>query len=49
MKRNRQYCCSLYADKEIYRNEMFDSFNEAKEARIMAIKDFNCGNNMKGE
>lgn len=41
MKRNKQYCCSLYTDKEIYRNEAFDSFNEAKEAGIMAIKDFN--------
>lgn len=41
MKKNKKYCCSLYADKEIYMNEMFNSFNEAKEAGIMAIKDFN--------
>lgn len=41
MKKEKRYCCSLCNDKEIYSNQMFDSFEEAKQIGINILKDFN--------
>lgn len=41
MNKKKKYCCSLDCGKEIYYNNMFDTFDEAKQAGMEAIKDFN--------
>lgn len=41
MKKEKRYCCSLCNDKEIYNNQMFDNFEEAKQIGINILKDFN--------
>lgn len=41
MKENKFYCCSIYDDKEIYYNKMFDSYEDAFKAGLETIKEFN--------
>lgn len=41
MDKNKTYCCSLYGDKRIYSNKLFDDFDKAKAESLKVLKEFN--------
>lgn len=41
MRKNNFYCCSIDNDKITYTNEMFDTFEEAKEKGLEILREYN--------
>lgn len=41
MKDRNLYCCSLYPEKEEFKNHMFSSFEKAKEEGLRIIREYN--------